>query len=258
MYRNEKVTVLDRLARLEEQARGAGGSGQGPRRSKLAFAVAGVLALAGIAAALVYLGRVEGQTVMRSSSGHMITVRFGTTVRDVHWFDAKGIERPPLTFPDSLRPGGDPVQASTTLIVPEEDVSRSGPTSFVVRYRAFGIPRRTTVSFDANKTDVETTKHLLAGIPQWVSFSTHEHPLLYFSALLAYKYALASITWGLDDGPLDRNVHFAPTTAVTIDRTDQVYVVLPPGSRSVRVKLRYKDGTESDVRTFTREHHTLR
>jgi hypothetical protein len=250
--------MLERMARLEERMRHTGGAPSGSRRTKVAIGVGALLLLAGAAVTMFVLGGVKGQTVMRSSSGQMVTVRFGTTVRDVHWFDAKGVEKAPLTFPDYLQPGGNPVQVTSTLIVPDEEVSREGPTSFVVRYRAFGIPRRATISFDANETDVETTKRLLAGIPQWVSFSSHDPPLLYFSALLVYKYALTSITWALDDGPLDRNVQFTPSNAVGIDRTDQVYVVLPPTSRSVRVKLRYKDGTESDVRTFTREHHTLR
>lgn len=258
MYRDEKVAALERVVGLEERLRGKGGGAPSTGRTKIAVAVGLGLVLAGFAVAMFVLGRVEGQTVMRSSSGQMITVRFGTTVRDVHWFDAKGVERTPLTFPDYLQPGGNPVQVTSTLIVPDEEVSRDGPTTFVLRYRAFGIPRRATVSFDANKTDVETTKRLLAGIPQWVSFSSHDPPLLYFSALLVYKYVLTSITWGTDDGPLDRNVQFAPSNAVGIDRTDQVYVVLPAQVRAVRVKLRYKDGTESDVRVFTREHHTLR
>lgn len=257
MYRDEKVAALERVVGLEERLRGKEGGAPSTGRTKVAVAGLG-LVLAGIAVAVFILGRIEAQTVIRSSTGHMVTVRFGTTVRDVHWFDTKGIEKAPFAFPDYLGPSGDPVQASSTLIVPDEEVSRNGPTTFVVRYRAFGIPRRATVSFDANKTDVETTKRLLAGIPQWVSFSSHDPPLLYFSALLVYKYALRSITWGLDDGPLDRNVQFTPSNAVGVDRTDQLYVVLPAQARSVRVKLRYKDGTESDVRTFSREHHTLR
>jgi len=256
LYRDEQVAVLERVARLEERVQG--GEPLPSRRKKVAVVVGLLLALVGTAIAVYVLGSVDGQTVMRSSAGHMVTVRFGTTVRDVHWFDTKGAELPPLALPDYTKLGNDPVQASSTLIVPDERVSRSGPTSFVVKYRAFGVPRRATVSFDATITDVETTKRLLAGIPPWVAFSGDNEPLLYFSTLLAYKYALAAITWGLDDGPLERSVQFAPSNALGIERTDEIYVRLPAHARSVRVKLRYKDGSESDVRVFERQHHTLR
>lgn len=252
--------MLERVERLEDRVRELGPEPLplATRRKKVAVVVGLLLALVGTAVAIYVLGSVDGQTVMRSSAGHMVTVRFGTTVRDVRWFDAKGTKKDPLVIPDYLQKGNDPVQASSTLIVPDEALSSTGTTSFVVRYRAFGIPRRATVSFDAKVTDVETTKRLLAGLPPWVAFSSHDEPYLYFSTLLAYKYALASITWGLDDGPVDRNVQFAPSNALGIAPTDQIYVKLPADARSVRVKVRYKDGTESDVRVFERKHHTLR
>jgi hypothetical protein len=218
-----------------------------------------VLSLAGAGFAVFYLGSVAGQTVMRSSAGHMVSVRFGTDVDDVHWFDASGHPREALVMTNYLP---QPNQASrvTTLIVPDDQVSRTGPTSFLVTYRAFGIPRKATVSFQAETTDVDFVRNVLTGLPasSWVAFSKDEAPLLYFSTLLAYKYALTSITWGLDDGPLDRTVQFAPSSKLGIDPTDQIYVRLPAETRQVRVKLRYKDGRESEIRTVTRDAATLR
>jgi hypothetical protein len=261
MYRDEQVAALERLARLEERVRELDPQQKKPfsKRAKAGIVGGLVLALAGAGFAVFYLGSVAGQTVMRSSAGHMVSVRFGTDVDDVHWFDASGHPREALVMTNYLP---QPNQASrvTTLIVPDDQVSRTGPTSFLVTYRAFGIPRKATVSFQAETTDVDFVRNVLTGLPasSWVAFSKDEAPLLYFSTLLAYKYALTSITWGLDDGPLDRTVQFAPSSKLGIDPTDQIYVRLPVETRLVRVKLRYKDGRESEIRTVTRDAATLR
>lgn len=261
MYRDEQVAALERLARLEERVRELDPQQKKPfsKRAKAGIVGGVLLTLAGAGLAVFYLGSVAGQTVMRSSAGHAVTVRFGTDVDDVHWFDASGRPREALVMTNYLP---QPNQSSrvTTLIVPDDEVSRSGPTSFLVKYRAFGIPRKASISFQAETTDVDFVRNVLTGLPasSWVAFSKDEAPLLYFSTLLAYKYALTSITWGLDDGPLDRSVRFTPSVKLGIDTTDEIYVRLPATARQVRVKLRYKDGRESEVRTITRDAATLR
>lgn len=253
------MAVLERVARLEDRVRDLDPNEQKRSRKRRAlFAVLGFLALAGTAVAIMlWLGSVEGQTVMRSNAGHMVTVRFGTTVRDVTWFDPDGKKRDPLVLTNYVPVAHDNVQASSTVIVPDE-VLTNGKATLTLEYRAFGFPRRAKITFDAKTTDVDMAKKLLAAIPGWVSYSSHEEPYVYFSTLLAYKYALASIAWGLDDEPLTRSVRFAPATAPGIDRDDEIYVHVPAATRHVRVKIRYKDGTESDVRTVPRATNTLK
>lgn len=263
LYRDEQVAALERVARLEEKVRALDPqreTDKRKRRKKLAalLAIAAGVSLVGTALVLYVLGKVDGQTVLRSNAGHMVTVRFGTTVRDVHWFDQNGVERTPLVLPDYLQKNNDPIQASSTLVVPDAWIPPDGKARFVVTYRAFGIPRKATVSFESAVTDVESARRILEGLPPWVAFSRTEPPLLYFSTLLSYKYALAGIDWGLEDGPLDKSVHFAPSTAPGIDRDDEIYTSVPVETRKVRVKLRWKDGRESAVRTFDRESNTLR
>ena len=133
-----------------------------------------------------------------------------------------------------------------------------GKTTFALHYRAFGIPRSAIVAFETARTDVRFVQSILEGLPSWVAFSKDPEPLLYFTTMLAYKFAIESIVWGMNEGPLERTVHFSSSKAPGIDPDDEIYVKLPAETSAVRVRVRYKDGTETAVRTFQRSAYTLR
>ncbi len=270
MYRNENVPALERLARLEDRLRDLEPSSRWSMRKKSAavLAAVGVTAM-GVAVALYVLGSVAEQTVMPSSTGHLVTVRFRTTVRNVTWTGADGKAYSPWLLPSDAHapfPGGRPevgeseapASYGSTLIVPDEALAPTGKTTFVLRYHAFGIPRSAVVAFETHRTDVRFVRSLLEGFPSWVAFSKDREPLLYFTTILTYKFAIESIVWGTNEGPLDRSVHFSSSKSPGIDRDDEIYVKLPADTSAVRVRVRFKDGTETAVRTFQRSTSTLR
>ena len=268
MYRNENVVALERLARLEDRLKDLEPSSRWSMRKKVGAVLAGLCVSAvGAAVALYVLGSVAGQTVMPSTTGHLVTVRFRTSVRDVTWTGMDGKTYSPLLLPwdahgpiPGVRPesGDSPASYGSTLIVPDEALAPTGKTTFALHYRAFGIPRSAIVAFETARTDVRFVQSILEGLPSWVAFSKDPEPLLYFTTMLAYKFAIESIVWGMNEGPLERTVHFSSSKAPGIDPDDEIYVKLPAETSAVRVRIRYKDGTESAVRTFQRSAYTLR
>jgi hypothetical protein len=258
MYRNENVPSLERLARLEDRLRDLEPSSRWSTRKKSAAVLAGLgLTAIGVAVALYVLGGVAEQTVMPSSTGHLVTWTGADGKAYTPWLlpsDAHAFSggRPEIGEPEA------PASYGSTLIIPDEALAPTGKTTFVLHYRAFGIPRSAVVAFETSRTDVRFVRSLLEGFPSWVAFSKDREPLLYFTTILTYKFAIESIVWGTNEGPLDRSVHFSSSKSPGIDRDDEVYVKLPAETSAVRVRVRFKDGTETAIRTFQRSTSTLR
>lgn len=75
----------------------------------------------------------------------------------------------------------------------------------------------------------------------------------YFTHLLAYRGALSEIRYSFDDEALDRRFPLSPATELfsRIDPNDQTFVVVPPQTKFVAVRVTFKDGARSEVRRFS-------
>lgn len=252
------------------------------RKPSLVKSLAAPLVALGVASgviagfALYWLGTPKGQTVMRTSAGHSVSVLFRTDVSDVEIKNEDGSETfAPLTV------GFAPVQGSDLLgrkaavgtmtptrvasvVLPPSQINANGPTKLNIRYRAFGIKRETTISFDGATEDCRFARNVLASMPtSWVGFRTNamgrggDEAFVYFSTLLAYKYAIREIRYGFDDDPLAQRVHFQESNIMRIDASDQIYINAPRSATRIRVQIVYKDGVETPVQTILRSDATI-
>ncbi len=139
------------------------------------------------------------------------------------------------------------------------EVARSDRHTLVVKWRdAEGReqgPRQ--LSFSLTEEAVGAARHVLETVTpnDWIAF--REYPkgtlLVYFTHLLSHRNALREIRYSLDDASLSQTLPFETATDLSTAPTvgdGPLYLKVPLATRSVSVKLRYLDGSESAVRTF--------
>lgn len=72
-----------------------------------------------------------------------------------------------------------------------------------------------------------------------------------FDFLFIYRCGVDIVEYSFDGDVLDRTLDLPPCDEARLFRSDdRQYMSEPPGLSSVRVRIRYKDGTQSPVRTF--------
>jgi hypothetical protein len=109
------------------------------------------------------------------------------------------------------------------------------------------------VEFDPRSQFLQFTKQALGNVG-WVTFQEQEpgKRLVYFTTLLSFKAALKEIRYSFDGDALDRTWPFTvrdgETWPARMD-ADQLFVPVPPSTRSVTVKIVYVDGS-MDTRRF--------
>lgn len=247
---------LETLVSQEDQRRTAGGARDRQQRRLLGalafFAAAALFGGLGVAAGVVYgLGRPLQKTVLPTNAGTSVTVVFRTDV----WFVGAthgGTPLQPLLAPATDLDGTPRPTRALSFLIPD-GTGESDDDEISLEYRVFGFSRHLTVPVHAAAEGIASTRAILDGMPNsWVAFIQGK---LYFTTLLAYKFALKEIRWGIDDGPLDRRVAFAPTKnlAPGIDPfVDDVYVAIDDAVKKVRVQVVWKDGKTSRVNTIAR------
>ena len=91
--------------------------------------------------------------------------------------------------------------------------------------------------------------------PSWVEFRDFNGTLVYFTTLLSYRCAITEVRYGLDGAaPLRRFDLPACNTQdpFSIPENATMYLKVPPKTKSISLRVTWKDGTQSDVNTIER------
>jgi len=91
--------------------------------------------------------------------------------------------------------------------------------------------------------------------PSWVEFRDFNGTLIYFTTLLSYRCAITEVRYGLDGAePLRRFDLPAcnPQDPFEIPDSATIYIKVPPKTKSISLRVTWKDGTQSDVNTIER------
>jgi len=91
--------------------------------------------------------------------------------------------------------------------------------------------------------------------PSWVEFRDFNGTLVYFTTLLSYRCAITEVRYGLDGAaPLRRFDLPACNTQdpFSIPENATMYLKVPNKTKSISLRVTWKDGTQSDVNTIER------
>ncbi|MDQ0391247.1 caspase family protein [Labrys monachus] len=92
--------------------------------------------------------------------------------------------------------------------------------------------------------------------PSWVEFRDFNGTLVYFTTLVTYRCAISDLRYGLDGGePLKRFDLPACNMKDPFSVPDnaKIYVKVPPRTKSISLRITWRDGTQSDVNTIERD-----
>ena len=113
------------------------------------------------------------------------------------------------------------------------------------------------VSFDTEAATLASSKQLLGSIiSSWIFLREYNGMLhCHFTTLLGHRSSLKAIHYSVDSEALDKTFPFNPAkpgrSPYEIDAEEVTYLDLPLSTRSVSVQLEYRDGTKSEVKTFS-------
>ncbi len=115
-----------------------------------------------------------------------------------------------------------------------------------------------TLVFDTEAQRLLQVKDILQTVGSWVGF--REYPkgrlLLYFTTLLSYRDAIRRIRYSLDNQSLSLSFPLRPTPGggtPSFSTDDTVSIEVPLSTKYVCVRVIYADGSESEMRRFSRE-----
>jgi hypothetical protein len=112
------------------------------------------------------------------------------------------------------------------------------------------------IRFDPDVALYDTQRKSLEQIwPSWVEFRDFNGTLIYFTTLLSYRCAITEVRYGLDGAdPLRRFDLPACNTQDPFEIPDgaTMYIKVPPKTKSISLRVTWKDGTQSDVNTIER------
>ena len=104
--------------------------------------------------------------------------------------------------------------------------------------------------FDTQRKALEQTW------PSWVEFREFNGLLVYFTQLISYRCALTEVRYGLDGADPLRRFDLPPCNAkdpYSIPDNATVYLKVPPATKSISLRLTWRDGTQSDAFTIDRQ-----
>ncbi len=191
---------------------------------------------------------------MESNAGWGLTFLVAEEAREIFW-RRKGVGEFVSTGHQAVgrTASGHPLP---TMYVPLSDPA---PGVFEVRYTdAKGRDRGPfELSFDPTAQRLAQTKSVLQMTSNaWIAFRDYdEKRLVYFTHLVSYRGSIREIRWSLDGEALDRRFDlppFDPKNPFAIPADHLPYVTVPPGTRSIAVRLTFIDGTQTPIQTFTR------
>jgi len=201
------------------------------------------------------LGRPVSVVAMQSNQQWTLTFTFAEPVKEIRWrADGKGEFRSTGFLEGYQAPGGGPLPRYAVEL--PLDAPR---TALEVRYRDGRGRERGPfpLVFDPAAQVVLGAKRALDMLKSsWLSFRDYDGKvLLYFTGLLSYRAAFEEIRWGLDVEAPDRTLPFSapdPKHPYAVNPDDTLYVEVPASTKFATVRLRFRDGTTSDVVKITR------
>ncbi|MGA2794789.1 MAG: caspase family protein [Roseiarcus sp.] len=135
--------------------------------------------------------------------------------------------------------------------------SKAAATIIQVRYETpDGSVGPFPIWFDPEVALFREQKQILEQMPtNWVEFREYNGTLIYFTTLVTYRCAIAELRYGLDGGePLQRYDLPACNAGdpFSVPENARLYLKAPPRTRSVSLRIIWRDGTQSDVSTIER------
>jgi hypothetical protein len=248
VYRSREAALRQRIASVEAEIRELraelGGLPE-VRLRRVRWALGALTTVLVLVALVVLFARRPDRftfTPMEHNSGWTLTFGFEAPIECLGVIVERrdgGRERVDCT---TMQTAPSVAQAGLTV-----DQGKNGRT-ITVEYETRGVfsrKRHVTTPFDPMASRIAQAKQILTIVAQWVEAKPQqERRLLYFSHLLSYGYVLSEIRYGLDDGPLDRTVRFAPrSTMGIITDGDELYSEIAPSVHSVSIVITFLDGT---------------
>lgn len=113
------------------------------------------------------------------------------------------------------------------------------------------------IRFDPDVALFDSQRKALESIwPSWVEFREYNGLLVYFTTLTSYRCAITEVRYGLDGAdPLRRFDLPACNTRdpYSIPEKATLYMKVPGATRSISLRITWRDGTQSEVNTIERE-----
>lgn len=145
--------------------------------------------------------------------------------------------------------------------MPNPNIQLSGKAQrsvIEVRYRTVegAIVGPFPIRFDPEVALFDSQRRALEGIwPSWVEFREFNGLLVYFTTLVSYRCAITEVRYGLDGAEPLRRFDLPPCNAdapFNIPEDAEIYLKVPERTKSISLRLTWKDGTQSDVNTIER------
>jgi hypothetical protein len=194
-----------------------------------------------------------GLTASPTGSGWVLAFRLPAPPVEL-WYDlgtGAGFHQTGVQ-PGAFDPATGAPLAESYVMVGQEELP--GPTTVRVKFRRSGgaMEGPFELPLDPDAQAQAAARSALEDMaPRWVTFGDlRGQPLVYFTPVLAFKHALREIQVGVDEGPIDQSVRFAPSRQPGVSAEDEVFRALPSGVRSVSIGLVLRDGSRLPVRTF--------
>ena len=89
----------------------------------------------------------------------------------------------------------------------------------------------------------------------WLSFRDFNGLLIYYTHLMSYRCAIREVRIGIDTNLPDKVLTLPPCDPrdpSAIPSSATPYLKLPPATKSVSVELTFRDGSQSELKTFRR------
>jgi hypothetical protein len=110
------------------------------------------------------------------------------------------------------------------------------------------------IRFDPEVALYDSQRRALEGIwPSWVEFREYNGLLVYFTTLVSYRCAITEVRYGLDGAAPLRRFDLPPCNPdapFDIPEDADVYLKVPDRTKSISLRLTWRDGTESEVNTI--------
>jgi hypothetical protein len=112
------------------------------------------------------------------------------------------------------------------------------------------------IRFDPDVALFDTQRKALESIwPSWVEFREFNGLLVYFTTLTSYRCAITEVRYGLDGADPLRRFDLPACNAkdpYSIPENANLILKVPPSTKSISVRITWRDGTQSDVNTIER------
>jgi hypothetical protein len=110
------------------------------------------------------------------------------------------------------------------------------------------------IKFDPEDALAREQKSILEQFrTSWIAFREWQGMKVYFTQLITYRRGIKDVRYGFDGGAPDKVFKLPPcdpSDPHSVPDKAQIFVGVPPRTKSMSVRLTYADGTQSPARTF--------